>query len=81
MTSINITPEEINKVATKVEITLMTTDLYNNTLNFDILIKAEDGSIINKTSLSPNQADFENFINVDNIQAFILDSLGYTVEN
>jgi len=80
MASITIIPEEINKVATKVEITLMTTDLYNNSINFDILIKAEDGSVIKQTSASPNQADFENFINIDSIKAFVLESLGYTAE-
>jgi len=78
MTSITIIPEDINKIATKVEITLMTTDLYNSSINFDVLIKAEDGSIIVRTSLSPNQADFNNFINVDSIKAFVLESLGYT---
>lgn len=79
MASITIVPEEINKVATKVEITLMTIDLYNNLINFDILIKAEDGSVIETKSLSPNQVDFENFINIDSIKQFIIESLCYTV--
>jgi len=81
MTSIIIVPEDISRVATKVEINLMTVDLYNNSMYFDVLVKTDDGSVIKQVSLSPPSTDFANFIDLENIKSFILESLDYVEES